>query len=305
MLIVLHQGAIGDFLIALPVIQSVREHLGATCVTAIASAPSARLAAGRSVVDRWLCPENLGLYRLFCRDLPVGKPLTSHLAEADAVFSFLGGTGHVVHDRLAELTAAPVVSIDPRPRESTRADRLHISRQWMDDIRQAGWDIAEPRPASIRFDRPPPSPMPRVLVHPGSGGVSKCWPLERFVELAESLPGTDVTWMLGPADARQARGLQDRSEPILFEPELDQAVTQMATYDLYIGNDSGITHLAAAIGLPTVAIFATPAPRLWRPLGDRVRLVAPDDVQDDMACVAVDGVLSAVKMQLSACIRCS
>lgn len=298
-LLVLHQGAIGDFLLALPVIRAVREYLGAATVTAIASAPTARLAAGRSVVDRWLCPETLGLYRLFCRDLTVDDSLSTTLRESQNVLSFLGGPDHVVHDRLGELTSAEIVSIDPRPSEVTRESRIHITQQWTADIRRAGWSIGDPRPAGIGIERRAKAFVPRVLVHPGSGGQAKCWPLDRWVQLVESLAGADVTWMLGPAEAQQARGLRDRSESVLFELELDRAAEQMATYDLHVGNDGGITHLAAAIRLPTVAVFGTTDPRLWRPLGEHVQVVGPDEPRDGMECVAVDEVLAAVLERLS------
>ena len=61
----------------------------------------------------------------------------------------------------------------------------------------------------------------------------------------------------------------------------------MSHYDLYVGNDSGMTHLAAAIRLPTVAIFGTTDPHMWRPLGDHVRIVSPAEPQGDMTCVTL------------------
>jgi len=324
-LLVLHQGAIGDFLLTLPVIQAVREYFSAASVSVIASAPSAALSAGRSVVDRWICPETIGLYRLFCRDLPVDEALKTSLNRSDRVLSFLSGPDHLVHERLIELASnnCEVVSIDPRPTVETRHTRLHISQQWVNDIRQAGWTIADARPTTLRWDRPVParldrtisSRVARILIHPGSGGVMKCWPMERFVELASTLsdklsgtqsstlldtsPGVDITWMLGPAEAKQARMLQDRDEPILFEADLARAAEQMATFDLYVGNDSGITHLAAAIGLPTVAIFGTTDPYLWQPLGDHVTVVSPEEPHDDMAGVCVDDVRLAIMSRLS------
>lgn len=298
-LLILHQGAIGDYLLTLPVIQAVREHLGGGPTGAIATAPSARITAGGSVVDRWLCPEKLGLYQLFCRELPVNDALATTLRDAKHVLSFLSGPGQAVDARLSELTAAQVVSIDPRPTAITRESRTHITQQWTADIRRAGWDIGDPLPARLHFSRPVASFLPRVLIHPGSGGQSKCWPIERWLQLVESLPAVDVTWMLGPAEVAQARELNHRHESILYEPDLEKAVEQMATYDLYIGNDGGMTHLAAALGLPTVAVFGTTDPQLWRPLGQHVRIVAPSVPQDDMTCITVDDVRPAVMDELS------
>lgn len=295
-LVVLHQGAIGDFLLTLSVVQGVRQALGVDRTTAVAAAPSARLAAGRSAVDEWRSPETLGLYRLFCRDLPLDEKLADLLAHADYVLSFLGGPAESVHDRLMTVSSARLVSVDPRPTPRTREQRRHITEQWSADVRAAGWKIADPGPARIgiagrRGHRPV-----RLLIQPGSGGRAKCWPLEKFVELVESLPGFDATWMLGPAEAAEARRVQDRDESLLVETDLLKAAEQMASFDLYLGNDSGVTHLAAAIGLPTVAVFGVTDPRIWRPLGEHVTVVAPDQPVDNMDSIDAEQVRSAVRL---------
>lgn len=293
-LVILHQGAIGDFLLTLPVIQAARDTLQADSVTAIATAPSARLAAGRSVVDVWLSPEELGLYRLFCADLPLSERLARTLAGADYVLSFLSGRREGIHRRLAASVSGQLVSIDPRPTPLTREQRRHISAQWTADIRAAGWPIPDPVPARIHMPARRKWPPQRVLIHPGSGGKAKCWPLDRFIALAETLRGVGVTWMLGPAELHQARVLQDRDEPLLVEEDLSQAGQQMAGFDLYVGNDSGMTHLAAALGLPVVAVFGTTDPHIWRPLGDHVTVVAPADLDDPIESVTLDQVRTAI-----------
>lgn len=292
---VLHQGAIGDFLLTLSVVQAARDLLGVKEVVSISTAASARVAAGRGAVDVWQSPDAAGLYRLFRSEPATDVPLAGITAQAEFVLSFLGSPRERVHEQLSALAGGKVVSIDPRPSAVTRRRRRHITDQWATDIRAAGWSIGDPAPARIHLGsgaaagrRPRPV---RVLIHPGSGGKAKCWPLERFFELADALRDLDVTWMLGPAEFELARRVQDRDEPLLVEEDLESAAEQMAGFDLYVGNDSGMTHLAAAIGLPTVAIFVATDPRIWRPLGEHVVVVEADGL-------GFEGVLTEVRRRV-------
>lgn len=297
-LIVLHHGAIGDFLLALSVIQSVRRHLGVGRVTAIATAASARLAAGRSAVDDWRSPEAVGLHSLFRDDGDLDQRLIGLLHPAMRVLSFLSGPMEAMHARLsrgrvgagtgpAALPSAThhpprVVSVDPRPSGLPR----HITGQWTEAVRAQGWSVSDPDPAILRMERRASNGhdrRSRVLIHPGAGGLDKCWPVERFMELADALAAHAVHWMLGPTELeieparfdglrRRAAG---RNEPVWIADRLEPAAERIAEADLYIGNDAGMTHLAAAVGVRTVALFGPTDPRIWRPLGEHVTVVAP------------------------------
>lgn len=106
-----------------------------------------------------------------------------------------------------------------------------------------------------------------VIIHPGSGGKAKNWPLANFVELAATLQaqGRRIAWSLGPAEEDWALPGQ-----ILPPESLVDRAARLAAARLYIGNDSGITHLAAAAGCPTIALFGPTNPAVWAPLGDMV-----------------------------------
>ncbi len=91
-----------------------------------------------------------------------------------------------------------------------------------------------------------------VVIHPFSGSAKKNWPLEKYRELAQRLP---AEW----ADNR-------------FDNLMDLA-SWMRGARVYIGNDSGISHLAAAIGLPSVVLFGPTDPLIWAPRGDNVRIL--------------------------------
>lgn len=115
-----------------------------------------------------------------------------------------------------------------------------------------------------------------LAVHPGSGGRRKCWPAERFAEAAAGW-GRPLVLLEGPAD-------REAAEAFLAAVH-GPAVTRAAGLDLslvaslisacaaFLGNDSGVSHLAAALGVPTVAVFGPTDPAVWAPRGRDVRVV--------------------------------
>lgn len=117
-----------------------------------------------------------------------------------------------------------------------------------------------------------------VVLHPGSGATAKNWPLENFEAVAHALTaqGLRVAWVLGPAEReRMAEGgaqIAARHD-CLPEMSLSDLGRLLAGARLYIGNDSGATHLAAAVGCPTLAIFGPTNPAVWGARGSHVRIV--------------------------------
>jgi ADP-heptose:LPS heptosyltransferase len=111
------------------------------------------------------------------------------------------------------------------------------------------------------------------LIHPGSGASAKNWPIENFLTLADHLEreGRRVDWLAGPAE--REHDVLSRLPRALPEGPLTTVAKRLAGAKLYIGNDSGITHLAAAVGCHVIALFGATDPRVWGPRGDRVRVL--------------------------------
>jgi len=95
-----------------------------------------------------------------------------------------------------------------------------------------------------------------LAVHPFSGSPRKNWPLDRFVELAQRLNGE---WCEGPEPGRYRCG------------DLGVLARWLAGAAAYVGNDSGITHLAAAVGTPVVVLFGPSDATVWEPRGPYIR----------------------------------
>lgn len=104
----------------------------------------------------------------------------------------------------------------------------------------------------------------RVIIHPGSGSPSKCWPW--FEELSERIP--ESVLLLGPGET-----LLQTNRPRLHGLKLTAVAEEIGSCRAFIGNDSGITHLAAYWGCPTIALFGPTDPRIWGPIGRRVKIL--------------------------------
>jgi hypothetical protein len=131
-----------------------------------------------------------------------------------------------------------------------------------------------------------------VVIHPGAGKPEKCWPVERFVALAETLKrqGREVRILLGEAELEKwpASSIErvtraaDVRRPTTYLDLLDE----IAQASHFVGNDSGPGHLAGIIGVPTISLFGTPSAR-WRPVGPSVHVIEKPSLDE----IEVDDVL--------------
>jgi heptosyltransferase III len=123
-------------------------------------------------------------------------------------------------------------------------------------------------------------PHPWLLVHPGAGGPAKCWPAAAFARVittAAARARMNVIVHQGPADAAAAAALRRHlgaGVVWLVEPSLPALAGALAHAQLYLGNDSGVSHLAATLGVPSVVLF-DPRHLAWTPwwIGAHVRTV--------------------------------
>jgi len=141
----------------------------------------------------------------------------------------------------------------------------------------AFYPASPPSPDGIPKISVPPAPLEDfAIVHPFASSAAKRWPIENFRTVAREI-GIAVRWCTGPTEVLPQEALEHATR---IEDLYDLACW-ISTARVYIGNDSGITHLAAAVGAPVVAIFVNTDPRIWAPRGERVTVLerpTPADV---------------------------
>ena len=212
--------------------------------------------------------------------LPLG--LVETLRSFDEILSWHGANRPELKEECDRLRL-PVRFFEPLPRR----DSAHHVSDWF--LRQtSAWHGLDEEPSAWRGEggrhfllpslaesSTPKRPL-RVVIHPFSGSARKNWPMERYRRLAQSIDtftrgGVSIQWCAGPEDALPEDLTQDAWR---FE-QLDVLARALAGTALFIGNDSGITHLAAMLGIPCVVFFGPESPQVWSPRGARVRLVSP------------------------------
>lgn len=308
-ILVIHPGALGDVLLALPALARLRAAFPRAELTLAAATPISGLFHGTSLVDRIVSLETLRLHECFA-DSPLSRETTEGLTAYDVIVSWFGSQDPTYRRQLDGLGRRAMVA-----RATPPAGILTHAARWL--VR-----TLEPLGISSFPVSPPPLPVAPeatedargwaaahgvsmdqvVAVHPGSGAHAKCWPAERFAALVgwiETVIGGSVVLIEGPADAASVSSVLSRLErtpPVARNFPLPLQAAFFAGASLFIGNDSGLTHLAAGVGAPTVALFGPTDPAIWAPLGPHVTVVAgAGDPADPWGGVSVERVQYAIQ----------
>jgi ADP-heptose:LPS heptosyltransferase len=133
-----------------------------------------------------------------------------------------------------------------------------------------------PSPGIPRIAVPPAPREDFAVIHPFASSAAKRWPLENFGAVVAAL-GTPVRWCAGP---------EEPLEGAVHFRDLYELACWISRARVYIGNDSGISHLAAAVGTPVVAIFLSTDPGVWSPRGEKVRALVNPSVEAVVSAAA-------------------
>jgi heptosyltransferase-3 len=305
--LIIQPGAVGDLILTLPLVRLLKETCKLDRVDAIGHFERLRMLAGRSDLGRIFSIEETQLHRLFVDsaefDVEDGDRLIEQFRKYEWIVTFLADAkGHFERNLIytASIThAAEIITLKPKPPSdfSEHAARYHLQQFAEQSEMEISPDedfLTEPLIQVNEADRPAVQKLfselnvetfrPIVAIHPGSGGLHKCWPLENFLKLSTQLyeEQIEVIFLLGPVererwDANTIRQIESVG-PVLKELALADVATVISCCAGYVGNDSGIGHLAGSMGIPTVTIYGPTNPRQWRPLGPKVSICqSPQD----------------------------
>ena len=284
----LHPGALGDVLLSIPALRALRAEACGRELVLAAQPRIGRILETLGVVDRHLAFDTLGVETLFTDGEPSAR--IGALVKGARVVSWFGHADPDFARRLRALAPAAIVASTAAPADTTVWEYLLASvtpsrpaHAWREPATVPRAIVAEGRRvlAAAGWD----GVRPLVALHPGAGGAPKRWPVEGFAAAAAALRdalGADLLVHDGPADHDAVAALRTHLRaPViqLTEPSLETLVGVMRHATLWLGNDSGVTHLATTIGTPTLALFIATHVG-WRPWSPRarVRVVAVDAI---------------------------
>lgn len=248
--LIIRPGAIGDFIVSIPAMKC----LAADYLEIWAADPNVALASRCAHHARPIAATGLDLLEL--TGPPV--PLLEALRGFDSIISWYGSNRPQFREAVAAL-GLPFHFFPALPQEGSVA---HAADFYLAQVRSISRCDSDGIPriacAGVRAGF--------AVIHPFAGSPRKRWPLERFQELSRRLARSmPVEWCAGPEDELPgARRFAD----------LYELACWLATARIYIGNDSGPTHLAAAVGTPVLALFGPTDPAVWAPRGPHVTIAA-------------------------------
>ena len=292
-IVVLRGGALGDIVLTLPILQALRDFYPDCFVTLVAPYPQAILA--RYHTDRLLDLNSARLIGLF----KPGSSLQDEAREflrADLIVSYLSDPDRMIEKKL---TLSDTTKFLRGPFQLD-LERRPAVEQLAQPLAALGITLIDPAPRLT--PALPTRPMNRLAIHPGSGSRNKNWPLDHWAELLDELmPAFDeVLLIAGEADTEIFESVRPLIPAIKLRlcanRSLWDLVSEVSQAMLFIGHDSGVTHVAAAIGVATVALFGPTDPTIWAPNGHRVIVItSPDRTMAGLSVETVLGKVAAVR----------
>ncbi len=281
----------GDFIVTLPVLAALRRAYPQARIEVLGTMPQAQLAQN-DLADAVHDLNGVALLPLFVPGATFSPEWSERLGKTDLAISYLADPQDTISSQLQRAGVKKIV------RGPYRFDnRKHA----IDHLAEPLADLCIP--LGDRIPRLPRArsggSRPTLALHVGSSSPSKSWPLERWVkcliEIEHDWPR--ILLIAGEADLAISRAMFACGLPpqaiSLERPLLGELVAELGHCRLFLGHDSGVTHLAAALGLPTIALFGPSDPSIWAPLGDRVQVVR--SATHEMAGLSVAQVLAAVR----------
>ncbi len=252
----------------------------------IASAAVSRLLLDCGLIDDWDSLDGQSCLGLFSKTLSISEELQSRVKRCDLAVAWTEDRDGTLHALFREAGVGLVQIQSPF---SPALRSRHQSNRFLETLGKTAGDIS---PGGTIRVCPHLSEWGRdfletlgishdqsvVLVHPGSGSVHKCLEPRRMSLLIEQLwrRGMCPLILEGPADRDVvSHVLQFVSKPTLVLRNLDlsQLAGVLAQVTLYIGHDSGVTHLSALLGVSTIALFGPTDPQRWAPRGSHVTIL--------------------------------
>ena len=286
-ILVLRGGALGDFIVTLPALRALADHWPGARIELVGNTVAAQLGLQAGWLHAAHSQHEARWSALFIpAPLPVG--FRAWLDSFDRIVSFWAdpdGTlrSHFAHRGNEFISSHPQVTSSPAARHF--CDALI---PW--GVTTSGLSVRlDVPPAEVRDVRDRPWPVtPFIALHPGSGSPRKNWPMERWQELCGRLTGPLLV-ITGEADqplhCDRADLVRAHSWPL---PTLAAALREAS---LYIGHDTGVSHLAAAVGTPCALLFGPTEPAIWAPPGRHVQVLRKGP---SLSALQVEDVLAAL-----------
>ncbi len=281
-------GALGDLVVTLPTFEAIRKYFKNARIDIMGYSSYLEIVKGRFYADTISRFDQADIASLFTKNSNVPASLINKLSNMDLIIAFVSDKDQVMVNNLRAAGVKHVIHYEPFPSEG---EDIHVIDHFLKCLDLLVIDHSNKIPKIFLRDEDillgekflndrvvNPKKM-LVAMHPGSGSRQKCWPTDRYVELILWLKkemDAQILLISGQADTGIVEALRDKvRDNFILADQLPLPILAaiIKRSNLFVGNDSGITHLAAAVGTPTITIFGPTDPRMWGPRGEQVKIL--------------------------------
>ncbi len=265
-------GGLGDSILTLPVAVLLRQMYPGARLDVLGNGWMLDAARLSGLFDGYHSMENGAIHVLFSGCAVADGELRDYISRYHRIYFFSSAPEHDLDTALSAAGSPHRRILDPRPPAGWKR---HITEHLTRIIEDNAEGIPLP---VISLSAAGHAEKYGLVIHPSSGGALKNWPLDRFIEIADRMRLKTV-FLLGPAELD--RGFHEALSHAVYEivtgVSLHHLAGILSDTALYLGNDSGVSHLAAACGARAFVLFGPSDPVVWRPLGDAVTLITSPD----------------------------
>ena len=305
-ILVIRGGAIGDFILTLPALRALREAYPAAHLEILGYKHIVALAENRGYAQAVRSIEYGPLASFFAKNSELPSDLANYFASFDLIVSYLYDPDRIFETNLRRCGVEDIV-LGPGKLGNSEPAAAQLARPLAElgiEVRDFAAKIfisPQDRQVAAEFLRDCARPI--VALHPGSGSDRKNWPLPNWVQLGNTLLESDnfpgsLLVVSGEADECDVGQLEAtwKSARVTFAknlplPQLGAVLEQT----IFVGHDSGISHVAAAAGANCILLFGPTDPAIWAPRNEKVRAIrSKTGVMEDVDLTEVQRALAAL-----------
>ena len=308
-ILVIRGGAIGDFILTLPVLSALRRQFPQCHLEVLGYPHIAGLALAGGLVDATRSIEARAMAGFFARNGPLDSALATYFDDFALIISFLYDPDGIFAENLSRTSSAQLIAGPHRPDDS---GKLHATEVFLSALQRLAIFDADPIPHLNITDQSVHASgneavswvaqKSTLAFHPGSGSERKNWPETKWTQLLEAVlqvPKIQLLLVGGEAEGnrleRMAQDLASDRVLLLQNRPLPVVAAVLESCHGFVGHDSGIAHLAAALGLPGIVLWGPSVEEVWRPRSARM-IILRDSA--GIANLSVSEVISQIRATL-------
>lgn len=275
-ILVVRGGAIGDFVLTLPVLAALRRNFPNARLEVLGYTHIAGLAVTGGLADRVRGLEERGFATFFARGVALPRDQADYFRQFAVILSYLYDPDGIFEENVRANSSAQFLA---GPARVDQSELIHAADCLLKPLERLAI-FSEPAEPHLSV-APTSSTSERcVALHIGSGSERRVWTERRWTEVMQWIVGTTDCHLLligGEAERERLARLQSSARPdrvrVVRGAPWNELAPQLAACAAYVGHDTGVTHLAAALGLPGVVLWADRVEKVWTPRSATLRVV--------------------------------